>query len=630
MTTIEQTATLDAFPPSPTPTLSRSGDGARADLATTSSGLPSTTASTLQRRPSGQVQNQQVPTQPLTPLTTSQVNQPSLGRSPAKVLPVAPSPDMARSPAPQNSGESRIKLENNNDAAKHGPGAPNSNTSPPPAEASASQNQPNAPEKAELTEQTIASNQTNSPSDVMTQGDHSQHLSSPPSTVPGEGLSDTEAKQSESRQTSPRQGLGILLGSSFNDFPVNNDTLAEALRFKAEQERTKQEFYRLEHRKRSLDLLNTAIRAGISSNSLALLFGTPEEIRQLEQQPPPTQTVSAGPSSTAAAAPATTSTIKIVNYEDHNRSPARYRTHMQRASTSSVPSFGGARSGNPPIGVMTSPTNIQFHHWRPNQTRERSNSSPKRETEKRKSYIADSGANASPAAARTTPQEQRARPPQPHLEQSVARNAAPPIPSPRSPLRQTPTTVAAGSNIPASVVAAQNSRRRTMGHSRHRSEAAINRHSWYATGRHDEGAAILANMASERSKHDMDYILDHNRGGWQQQASVPVPMGQPGGIHQTGVVPFPMIQQQQQSAHQSPPVQMASLNQPQAPTATMPPGAPMQPQVQPGLLPAPQLRQVNVPAPVVAVTQGQTSGPGPIQPTQPGQMAPEPHQAGQF
>lgn len=623
---------MGIVPPSPTPTLSSIRDGTCADLATTSSGSPSIAAPTLPQRPSGQVQNQQVHAQPLTPLTTSQVNQASLGRSPAKFPPVAQSPDMARSPAPQNPGESKIKLENTTEPPKHGQAAVAFDRRSPAPEAPTPKNQQQSPAKTESIRQTESAMQMDTPSDAMAQQEPSQHLSSPPSTVPGDGSSDTEAKHSESRHTSPRQGLGYLLGSSFNDFPVNNDTLAEALRFKAEQERTKQEYYRLEHRKRSLELLNSAIRAGIPSSSLALVFGSPEEVRQFEQSQPgyAVPAPAAGPASSSASSSAPSaagsSTIQIVNYEDQQRSPARYRTHMHRASTSSVPSFGGARAGNPRIGVMTSPTNIQFHHWRPNQTRERSNSSPKREPEKRKSFISESGGSAPSTATKPPSQEHRPRPPPAQLEQPGV-GAAPPIPTPRSPLRQ-PAAVAG--STPASVVAAQNSRRRTVGHARHRSEAAINRHSWYATGRHDEGAAILANMASDRSKHDMEYILDNQRGGWQQQANAPVPMGQPGGIQQTGV-PFPMIQQQQpqQPPQSSPQVPMATLNQPPPPTAAgIPAGGHMQAQVQAALLPAPQLRQVSVPAPVVAVGQSSPAGPGPVQPRQHTQVPPNPHQAG--
>lgn len=297
----------------------------------------------------------------------------------------------------------------------------------------------------------------------------------------------TESSSSDnsSPRHSPRQGLAHLLGSGLAEWPHSDESLTEALRLRQEQERTKQEYYRLETRKRVLDILTMAVRAGVPGSAIPSLF----EGQQHQVALPVHRTAAAAAANTASsvgAKPATPqrtmSPVELVNYEDAQRSPTRFRpTHTR--SSSAMPAYSAAASRPitqayfpvrqvPPataVGQSSPQSKLQFHHWKPNQTRERAGSNARDRDE-------DTNKRRSVGAVETKPEP------------------------PGSPQ---PTT-------PAGVIAAQNQRRRKLGHARHRSEVAVpttSRGSWY---RPDDGVSILASMASERSKHDVGYILAPN------------------------------------------------------------------------------------------------------------------------
>ena len=496
--------------------------------------LPTSHSPSTRQRLSGSSKPSVSP-RPLTPLNASQVNRSASGDGLHKKFARALTPDMV-SPN-EATHDDQIMKDSPYDSSQ----APKPDCSMETETKNASPAQP----PPSLT--------TVNPEEPTQMDSNNSQTSAAPSQLPSDDAprsdptNPTEKKANE-QDSSARQGLGVLLGAKFDGVPMTSETLAEALKFKCEQERTKQEFYRMEARKRSLELLNTAVRAGIPAQSIALLFNTPNESRNPQRiqsniypspAPMPTATTPAKPAAPSQPGSQTGSNAKVelINYEDHQKSPTRYRGHMQRASTSVIPGFGGPSSSRGGSSETYSSShgpspagNLQFHHWRPNQTRDqtresnrdRSNSSPRKDADKRKSIFLDTSFTNQPdAAAGESSNQKLARSPQPVQQHS----------------RQ-PSGINSSKPSPASVVAAQNTRRRTVGHARHRSETAISRQSWYG-GRHEEGIAILANMASERSKHNVDYILDSPNG---RQGPGPTSAKSP-------------QQQHQQQQHQQPPAQ---------------------------------------------------------------------------
>lgn len=271
---------------------------------------------------------------------------------------------------------------------------------------------------------------------------------------------------------------------------------SEAVKLRAEQERTRQESLRLEGRRQIMEIMETALRAGVPGPSIPLLFG---------EQNMPTSSGPAGPTVTqgmmsptplmpARPAPPVIQTSPPALASEPGNEPRppitmpRYRGHHRGQSTPSFPIAFSTTAGSaqrrpvtqgvfppphrqsPTPGSQGGPSqDLQIHQWRPSpqqsvrsQTRERSNSSPKRDF------------GNPPGAERPTKL--------PAINQHPG--PPPPATSPQ--------------NSPAQVVANQNQARRRMGHARHRSDITDLR------GFHvpDDGVKILANAASERSKQD--------------------------------------------------------------------------------------------------------------------------------
>ena len=64
------------------------------------------------------------------------------------------------------------------------------------------------------------------------------------------------------------QGLLALLGPNVTSFPFSEETFLNALKLRAEQERTKQEYYRVETANKNLAILQTALRAQMPVNMI--------------------------------------------------------------------------------------------------------------------------------------------------------------------------------------------------------------------------------------------------------------------------------------------------------------------------------------------------------------------------
>ena len=86
------------------------------------------------------------------------------------------------------------------------------------------------------------------------------------------------------------QGLLALLGPNVTSFPFSEETFLNALKLRAEQERTKQEYYRVETANKNLAILQTALRAQMPVNMIPLLCVgnapelTEEQMKMLIQQ----------------------------------------------------------------------------------------------------------------------------------------------------------------------------------------------------------------------------------------------------------------------------------------------------------------------------------------------------------
>lgn len=86
------------------------------------------------------------------------------------------------------------------------------------------------------------------------------------------------------------QGLLALLGPNVASFPFSEEAFLNALKLRAEQERTKQEYYRVETANKNLAILQTALRAQMPVNMIPLLCVgnapelTEEQMKMLIQQ----------------------------------------------------------------------------------------------------------------------------------------------------------------------------------------------------------------------------------------------------------------------------------------------------------------------------------------------------------
>ncbi|CDO95519.1 unnamed protein product [Kluyveromyces dobzhanskii CBS 2104] len=66
--------------------------------------------------------------------------------------------------------------------------------------------------------------------------------------------------------------LAVLLGSNVKSWPYTEETLVHALQLRSQQEQTKRQYYKLENVNRSLELLKTAVSAGIPAGVIPQLF----------------------------------------------------------------------------------------------------------------------------------------------------------------------------------------------------------------------------------------------------------------------------------------------------------------------------------------------------------------------
>ncbi|SCW01972.1 LAFE_0E11320g1_1 [Lachancea fermentati] len=71
---------------------------------------------------------------------------------------------------------------------------------------------------------------------------------------------------------SRKQIMASLFGAQCTDWPFPEESLTQALEFKSQQEKTKQQYYRLESVNKSIELLKTAMNANVPGHMIPQLF----------------------------------------------------------------------------------------------------------------------------------------------------------------------------------------------------------------------------------------------------------------------------------------------------------------------------------------------------------------------
>lgn len=90
-----------------------------------------------------------------------------------------------------------------------------------------------------------------------------------PGNIPGNA--ETPSSTPHTGQTPSNSGLLALLGPNVTSFPYSEQAYIDSIRLRAEQERTKQEFYRLEVASKNLAILQLAVRANIPLHMIPMM-----------------------------------------------------------------------------------------------------------------------------------------------------------------------------------------------------------------------------------------------------------------------------------------------------------------------------------------------------------------------
>lgn len=85
------------------------------------------------------------------------------------------------------------------------------------------------------------------------------------------GTAETPASVSQTGPPQANSGLLALLGPNVTAFPYSEQAYIDSIRLRTEQERTKQEFYRLEVASKNLAIMQLAVRAKIPSHMIPMM-----------------------------------------------------------------------------------------------------------------------------------------------------------------------------------------------------------------------------------------------------------------------------------------------------------------------------------------------------------------------
>lgn len=79
--------------------------------------------------------------------------------------------------------------------------------------------------------------------------------------------------EDKANHTRSKSVLDVIFGNSVTDWNVSEGTLLKSIDFKIEQEKTKQQYYKLEGLNKTIELLKLATNANIPSSQISRLFG---------------------------------------------------------------------------------------------------------------------------------------------------------------------------------------------------------------------------------------------------------------------------------------------------------------------------------------------------------------------
>ncbi|SCU90977.1 LAMI_0E04280g1_1 [Lachancea mirantina] len=151
-------------------------------------------------------------------------------------------------------------------------------------------------------------------------------------------------------QKSVTQIMTSFFGENCSQWPFSEESLARALEFKTQQEKTKQHYYKLESINRSIELLKIATRAGVPGPMLHKLFqGTEADTRSVQNA---TDGPKPGSSSNVGEMPQVT-----VSDAGHEEMPLNYRFPPRAVSNSArnlhKRTNSPARIGAAAVAVLT-------------------------------------------------------------------------------------------------------------------------------------------------------------------------------------------------------------------------------------------------------------------------------------
>lgn len=101
----------------------------------------------------------------------------------------------------------------------------------------------------------------------------------------------TNTRQQEDKNTIDKTGLLPLLGPNVTSFPFSEDAYIETVKLRAEQEKTKQEYYKLELANKNINIIQMALQAKIPPHMIPLMCvgAVNEQNAEIRQEKPPAE-----------------------------------------------------------------------------------------------------------------------------------------------------------------------------------------------------------------------------------------------------------------------------------------------------------------------------------------------------
>jgi hypothetical protein len=342
----------------------------------------------------------------------------------------------------------------------------------------------------------------------------------------------------QAARASPQDPLVALLGPGFTTWTHSDESLIQALNLRAEMERTKQEYYRLEIWHRSLELLREATAYNVPPSSVPVLFQSTATAFDHHQTAAAAAAAASAAGAVGSDIPSSTASggggvSKPKLSVPHDRE--RFPTHQRNMSLPPQPLTEQSKRGPPPppppppINAPTFRPSHQHHvsmsalpvYGSPGRYSSSSSSTASRAWQTSQPYFPppppvppSTMSNTSPSSPSSSLQvltfhhwqpnqgkpSGTASPPKKEVgpEESGAKRRRSSIPDrPTSPTQRPSPAITAA-------LAHSSSRKRGMGHARHRSEASILRgdssiRPWLGGSRFPEessGVNVLASVAT--------------------------------------------------------------------------------------------------------------------------------------